>query len=171
MSESPVVLIVEDGDEYLENLSRFAPGPRYLQAHSGAEALRLLERHQVALVYLDMRFDRIPEDDLLGDRASAVRSHGGDAARALRYLARHQGLFILEALRAGGHGALPVILAYDFSSEGVRFERLAARHPGLTWVPDAITPDEIRARIERLLGRSVFATGPGQGRGGQSHDS
>jgi hypothetical protein len=164
MNEPPVVLIVEDGDEYLENLSRFAPGPRYLQAHSGAEALRLLAAHQVALVYLDMRFDRIPERDLVGDRASVERSHGGDAARALRYLARNQGLFILQALRAAGHGALPAILAYDFSSEGARFERLVAQHPRLTWVPDAITPDEIRARIERLLGRSVFPAQPGQDR-------
>ena len=151
MSDAPIVLIVEDGDEYLENLTRFAPGPRYLQAHGGAEALRLLGAHEVALVYLDMRFDRIPERDLLGDRASVTRSHGGDAARALRYLARNQGLFILQALRDAGHGALPVILAYDFSSEPRRFEHLAAQHPALTWVPDAITPEEIRARLARLL--------------------
>lgn len=153
MTEPKIVLIVEDGDEYLENLSRFAPGPRYLQAHGGAEALRLLAAHDVALIYLDMRFDRIPERDLLGDRASVERSHGGDAARALRYLARNQGLFILHALREAGHGALPVILAYDFSGEPRRFEHLLSQHPALTWVPDAITPDEIRARIERLLGQ------------------
>jgi len=28
------VLIIEDGDEYLHNLSRFVPGPLYLQAHN-----------------------------------------------------------------------------------------------------------------------------------------
>ena len=155
MSEPKTVLIIEDGDEYLENLTRFAPGPRYLQAHGGAEALRLLAAHEVALIYLDMRFDRIPERDLLGDRASVQRSHGGDAARALRYLAKNQGLFILEALRAGGHAHVPVILAYDFSSELARFAHLARMHPSLTWVPDAITPDEIRARMERLLGGSL----------------
>jgi DNA-binding response OmpR family regulator len=159
MSAPPIVLIVEDGDEYLQNLSRFAAGPRYLQAHGGAEALRLLAAHEVELVYLDMRFDRIPERDLLGDRAAVERSQGADPARALRYLARNQGLFILQALREAGHGALPVILAYDFSSEPRRFEHLAAQHPGLTWVPDAITPDEIRARIERMLGRGVFGDG------------
>ena len=130
MNEPPIVLIVEDGDEYLENLSRFAPGPRYLQAHSAAQALQLLGAHEVGLVYLDMRFDRIPERDLVGDRASVTRSHGSDVARALRYLARNQGLFILEALRAAGHGAVPVILAYDFSGETGRFERLAAHAPG-----------------------------------------
>jgi len=152
MSEPKTVLIVEDGDEYLENLSRFEPGPRYLQAHGGRQALELLAAHDVALVYLDMRFDRIPEHDLLGDRPSVERSHGGDSARALRYLARNQGLFILQALREAGHAHLPVILAYDFSSELPRFNHLARLHPSLTWVPDAITPDEIRARMQRLLG-------------------
>jgi CheY-like chemotaxis protein len=158
MSAAPVVLIVEDGDEYLENLTRFAPGPRYVQAHTGAEALACLGAQAVDLVYLDMRFDRIDERDLLGDRAAVERSHGGDPARALRYLARHQGLFILEALRVHGHAHLPVILAYDFSTELRRFEHLSRMHPSLTWVPDAITPDEIRARIERLLGRTAFGS-------------
>jgi hypothetical protein len=54
-------------------------------------------------------------------------------------------------LRAGGHAELPVILAYDFSSEPRRFAHLARVHPSLTWVPDAITPDEIRSRLARLL--------------------
>jgi ActR/RegA family two-component response regulator len=152
----PNVLIVEDGDEYLENLTRYAPGPRYLQAHHGAEALAVLRVQAVELVYLDMRFDRIPEQHLLGDRAVAERNHGGDPARALRFLARNQGLFILEALRGAGHAELPVILAYDFSSEPRRFEHLSRLHPSLTWVPDAITPDEIRARLARLLSRSLF---------------
>lgn len=156
MSDTPIVLIVEDGDEYLENLTRFASGPRYLQAHTGAQALALLSAHAVELVYLDMRFDRIDERDLLGDRPAVARSQGGDGARALRFMARNQGLFILEALRAHGHAHLPVILAYDFSSEARRFEHLLRLHPSLTWVPDAVTPDEVRARIERLVGRSVF---------------
>ena len=38
----PTVLIVEDGDEYLENLSRFVSGPTYIQAHSGTEAIEIL---------------------------------------------------------------------------------------------------------------------------------
>jgi hypothetical protein len=152
MNTAKTVLIVEDGDEYFDNLSRFVPGPRYLQAHDGRSALARIAAEDVALVYLDMRFDRIPEADLLGDRERAARSHGGDPARALRYLAHNQGLFILEALRAHGHAGLPVILAYDFEHEAARFAHLARMHPALSWVPDAITPDEIRARLERVLG-------------------
>jgi hypothetical protein len=140
------VLIIEDGNEYLENLRRFAPGPSYLQAHSGSEAVALLGAHSVALIYLDMRFDRSPRETLLGE-------HDGSEG-AYRKLAQHQGLYILEALRKHGHVALPVILAYDFSREPRRFEQLARLHPSLTWMPDAANADEIRARIERLLARS-----------------
>jgi hypothetical protein len=155
MTTPATVLIIEDGDEYLDNLTHFAPGPRYLQAHSGAQALALLAREPVALIYLDMRFDRVPETDLLGDRATVARSQGGDSTRVTRYLARNQGLYILEALRDAGHTHLPVILAYDFSSEPRRFAHLSKLHPSLTWVPDAITPDEIRSRLARLLGTAV----------------
>ena len=134
MKTAKIVLIVEDGDEYLESLSRFVPGPAYLQAHNGREALAAIAAHEVALVYLDMRFDRIPEADLLGDRERAA--HAPD---------RRPG-------RAHGHAELPVILAYDFSNEASRFAHLARMHPALSWVPDTISPDEIRARLERVLG-------------------
>ena len=38
MLEGRTVLIVEDGNEYLDNLSRFVLGPAYLQAHDGKSA-------------------------------------------------------------------------------------------------------------------------------------
>lgn len=146
------VLIIEDGDEYLENLARFVPGPRYLQAHDGAEALALLAAEPVDLVYLDMRFDRIPRERLLGDHEAATREHNGDPARAWRYLENNQGLFILDALRRAGHGGLPVILAYDFSRERRRLQHLQRLHPTLRWVPDAVTPEAIRGLMASLLG-------------------
>ncbi len=105
------VLIVEDGDEYLENLSRFVPGPTYLQAHSGAEALAFLGSREVDLLYLDMRFDRIPRGDLLRDHAAATREHNGDPERAWRHLQNNQGLYVLDALSKAGHRELPVVLA------------------------------------------------------------
>jgi CheY-like chemotaxis protein len=139
------VLIIEDGDEYRENLTRFVPGPTYLQVHSGALALALLATTPVDLIYLDMRFDRIPQGDLLGDHALATRDHNGDPDRGWRFLAMNQGLFILAALRQAGHGRVPTILAYDFSREPQRLAHLQRVHPGLRWVPDAVTPAEIRA--------------------------
>jgi DNA-binding response OmpR family regulator len=149
MNDAPTVLIIEDGDEYFDNLTRFVPGPHYLQAHGARAALELLASQRVSVVYLDMRFDRLPPEELVGDVERITREQGS-AERALRHLANHQGLYILQALRENGHAELPVILAYDFSREAQRFERLSQQHPSLTWVPDAISPDEIRARLERL---------------------
>ncbi|HKU37279.1 MAG TPA: hypothetical protein VJR89_04010 [Polyangiales bacterium] len=146
---SAAVLIVEDGDEYLSNLSRFVPGPRYLQARGAEAALALLRSERIGVIYLDMRFDRLPREALVGDIERLTRELG--AERAYRQLENNQGLYILEALREAGYGAIPVILAYDFSREPDRFAHLARRHPALTWVPDAITPDEIRARLQRLM--------------------
>jgi CheY-like chemotaxis protein len=151
MSE-PSILIVEDGDEYLDNLSRFVPGPRYVQAHNGARALEILEAQEIDLVYLDMRFDRIPNGDLMGDHVWSTREHNGDPVRGWRYLQTNQGLFILEALRNGGHGEVPVIMAYDFSREPKRYERIKLAHPSLRWIPDGVTPMEIRSLMKDVLG-------------------
>lgn len=156
------VLIVEDGDEYLENLTRFVPGPGYLQARSGAAALELLRANAVDLVYLDMRFDRIPRADLLGDHAAATREHNGDPERGWRYLQNNQGLFVLDALRTGGYADVPVVLAYDFSREGTRLRNLRKRYPRLVWVPDAVTPEEIRLTMDRALATPTNPPQPGR---------
>ena len=144
------VLIIEDGDEYLESLSRFVVGPTYTQARCAADALQCLSCEGADVIYLDMRFDRLQRTLLLGEVDDAVRRHNGNVERGYRYLANNQGLFILEELRKHGHGNIPVILAYDFSHELSRFAVLAQRHPNLSWIPDAISPEEIRARLDRL---------------------
>jgi CheY-like chemotaxis protein len=147
------VLIVEDGNEYLENLSRFVEGPEWVQVHNGADALARLRQGGIDLVYLDMRFDRIPLADLLGDHAAATRQHNGDPARAWRYLQNNQGLFILNHLGANGFAKVPCILSYDFSREARRFDFLQQQYPNIGWVSDAVTPDEIRRLMEQLTGR------------------
>lgn len=146
------VLIVEDGDEYLHALARYVVGPRYLQAHSGAEAIALLTREHVDVIYLDMRFDRSPPEALLGDVAAAALKHGGKAG-ALRHLAEHQGLYILSALHESSATPPPVILAHDFSRQTERFERLAARYPRLSWIGDAADADAVRSALEAAAAR------------------
>ncbi len=148
------VLIVEDGDEYLENLSRFVPGPSYTQVHTGAQALRRLEDGPVDVVYLDMRFDRIAREELLGDHATVTRECNGDPERAWKYLQNNQGLYILDGFRKGGFGDVPIVLAYDFSREKRRFEHLRRLSRNLHWVSDSVTPEEIRELFERLRARS-----------------
>ena len=145
------MLVVEDGDEYMDNLSRFVTGPDYVQVHDGRAALDALGAGPVDLVYLDMRFDRIPREDLLGDHVVAMQQHNGDPIRAWRYLQNHQGLFILDAMRRAGHADVPVVLAYDFSRETARLEHLQGSHPLLRWVPDAVTPDEIRRTMRAAI--------------------
>lgn len=152
MFDGGTVLIVEDGDEYLDNLSRFVVGPRYLQAHDGKDAVAILGLEPVKLVYLDMRFDRIEISRLLGDHAAATREHNQDPSRAWRFLQFNQGLFILEAIRAAGFGHIPVILAYDFSREEKRLQNLKRIHQNLHWVPDAVRASDIETRMRTLMG-------------------
>ena len=113
--ESLTVLIIEDGNEYLENLSRFVPEPDYVQTHNGSEALAALQKGGIDLIYLDMRFDRIPLTDLLGNHVQATKQQNGDPTRAWRYLQNNQGLFILNYLSTKGHTNTPTIISYDFT--------------------------------------------------------
>jgi ActR/RegA family two-component response regulator len=146
-----VVLIIEDGDEYLDSLSQFVQGPEYLQAKSGEQAVEILQTRMVDLIYLDMRFDRIPMTDLLGDHVKATREHNGDPLRAFKFLQNNQGLFILEKLRKENLVHIPVILAYDFSRQQKRYEHLKRIHQSLRWVPDAVTPTEIRNLMNECI--------------------
>ncbi len=138
------VLVVEDGDEYYDSLTRFVPGPVYLRADGAATALTALRDASMGLVYLDMRFDRIPRAKLIGDHATAARAHNGDPKRGWRYLQNHQGLYILNALSEAGFGGLPIVLSYDFQREPARWRALSARYPRLRWLTDTATPDQIR---------------------------
>lgn len=141
------VLIVEDGDEYLTNMSTFvADGFAYRQAKSGAAACRMVEQRRPDLVYLDMRFDRTPEEALLGNLVELAARFNGDVARARRFQEDNQGLFVLRALREAGYGG-PVILSYDFGPEERRFRALCARDPALRYCPDYADASTIRAAI------------------------
>jgi CheY-like chemotaxis protein len=148
--ESLTVLIIEDGNEYLDNLSRFVPEPNYIQTHNGAEALVALRRGSIDLIYLDMRFDRIPLTDLLGDHVQATKQQNGDPARAWRHLQNNQGLYILNYLGEEGHTNTPTIISYDFSREAKRFAFLQKKNPNIGWVADAVTPNEIRQLMAGL---------------------
>jgi len=147
------VLVVEDGDEYLTNLSTFvAEGFSYRQAHSGVDACRMVGEQVPDLVYLDMRFDRTPEGELLGNMVELVARFNGDVARARRFQQDNQGLFVLRALREHGFAG-PVILSYDFGPEERRFRALSARDPALHYCPDYADATTIRTAILRAVGR------------------
>lgn len=149
------VLVVEDGDEYLTNLSTFVSrGIRYTQAKSGEQACALLASLVPDLVYLDMRFDRTPNEALLGDLVALTARFNGDVARARAFQQDNQGLFVLRALRDAGFRG-PVILSYDFSAEERRFRALSERDPALSYCPDYADADTIYAAIQRAVGRTL----------------
>lgn len=147
------VLVVEDGDEYLTNLTTFvAEGMEYVQAKSGEQACSFAREVDPDLVYLDMRFDRIPDEDLIGDFVQLTGRFNGDVSRARRFQQDNQGLFILRALREAGF-VMPVILSYDFSGEEKRFAALSGKDPGLSYCPDYADAKAIRLAIQRAVGR------------------
>jgi len=155
MNDLPVdIVVVEDGDEYITNLTTFvSEGMEYRQAKSGAHARQLIAQARPDLVYLDMRFDRIPEEELLGDIAQLTARFNGDVARARRFQQDNQGLFVLRELRDAGFAG-PVILSYDFSAEERRFAALRARDPALRYCPDYADANKIRATILEAVGRA-----------------
>lgn len=146
------VLVVEDGDEYLTNLTTFvAEGIDYRQAKSGGRACEMLAESLPDLVYLDMRFDRTPIEALLGDMVQLTGRFNGDIGRARRFQQDNQGLFILRALRDAGY-TRPVILSYDFGAEERRFRALSAKDPALFYCPDYADAKTIRQAILRAVG-------------------
>lgn len=147
MTGSIDVLVVEDGDEYLTNLSTFVGGDfSYRQAKSGEAAKRAVASAVPDIVYLDMRFDRIPESELLGNIVELSARFNGDVSRARRFQQDNQGMFILRGLRESGYVG-PVILSYDFSTEERRFRALSARDPALYYCPDYADAATIRAAM------------------------
>lgn len=147
------ILVIEDGSEYTETLSRFL-GERFdfERAGSGPAALARLAEATFDAVFLDMKFDRAPEGELLGDVDEVADRFNGDPVAARRHLEEHQGTYVLAALREAGH-AVPVLLSYDFSVEPRRWERLAARFAPVDHLPDLASPAEVASRLTALCAR------------------
>jgi CheY-like chemotaxis protein len=143
------VLVVEDGHEYTETLSRFLPDVTWERAGSGPDALQKLAAGAYDAVFSDMRFDRVPDEQLLGDIAETSDQFNGDAVQARRHLQDHQGTYVLAAIRQAGH-PLPVLMSYDFEGEPKRWERLKKRHGRVDYLPDQASPAEILRRLRAL---------------------
>lgn len=108
------LLIVEDGLEYYDFFRLFLEKEHsYLHAQAGAKAFEHLEKEEVTLVVLDMRFERSPAEDLLGDVEQVADDYfGGDLTRAQRYIEDNQGTMILAEMRQRRFGQ-PVLFVSD----------------------------------------------------------
>jgi CheY-like chemotaxis protein len=145
------VLVVEDGAEYVEGFERLASarglGIAFSRARDLESARAALAPHSPDAMFLDVVFDRTPEDRLAGDAEALVARFGGDRARAVRHLATHQGFYVLDAL-APLLPRIPVVLAYDFAAEPQRLEALRVRVRGLRGLPDGTS---LTAALDLLL--------------------
>ncbi len=148
------ILIVEDGDEYLDAFTRFIPGFHYLQAKSGDMALDILKRNHIDIVFLDMRFDRTPHSRLLGDHTIATQLCNGDPVRGWKYLEDNQGFFILDTFQRNGYGDMKMVVSYDFSLETDRFEKLKRLYPNLEYVPDNVERHVLQSLFKRCRDRN-----------------
>jgi len=144
------VLVIEDGFEYTETLSRFLPeGFEWVRAGSGPAGLESLQGDEFDAVFLDMRFDRVPLDQLLGDVEATEDRFNGDPVQARRFLEDHQGLYVLAAIRDAGL-SIPVLLSYDFDAEQRRWGKLAAKHSPLDYLPDNASPADIAGKLRSM---------------------
>lgn len=138
----PRVLVVEDGHEYIRNLTRFLDESfEFLRAGDGPTALTLLETANVDAIFLDMKFDRA--EHLLGDMGATKQRFAGDVNRARRFLENNQGTYVLAAIRDAGHRH-PAVFSYDFDQEPRRFRNLQRRYGPLAYLNDTATPSDIR---------------------------
>jgi hypothetical protein len=106
------LLVIEDDDEYAE-FARLFLGARFHVAAAKrlCDALACLRTLPVDGLLIDVRFDRAPASDLIGDvSATATRLFAGDRERALRHLQEQQGILILAELRAAGFGQKAVFI-------------------------------------------------------------
>jgi hypothetical protein len=147
-----VILVVEDGTEYVDAFARLAAAGadvELLHAADAAAARKVLSSRSIDALFLDVVFDRTPPELLTGDLASLVARFGGDRPQAVDHLARNQGFYILNELAAKVPGGIPVLLAHDFSASPGRLAALREVAPGLDGVEESAPISKV---LERLIG-------------------
>ncbi|UJR79407.1 response regulator [Sandaracinus amylolyticus] len=111
------ILLIEDGGEYEEFARLFLSEHELAAAHSASEALARAAETRFDAFLVDLRFERAPQESLVGDLDdTARRLFGGDRARALRWLKDQQGTLVLAELRRAGH-AQPALFVHDFPAQ------------------------------------------------------
>ena len=139
-----VILVVEDGTEYVEAFRRLAgadsrsPGLELVRAGDAAEARRVLEERRIDGVFLDVVFDRTPPEKLCGHPTRA---------RSPEQLASQQGFYLAAELAGLLASVARVVIAYDFANEPGRLAALRERVPSLEGVEDGTPLSRVLARL------------------------
>ncbi|MEL6178642.1 MAG: hypothetical protein AAFS10_06795 [Myxococcota bacterium] len=155
MTHGAVLLIIEDGDEYRRFFSRHLTDSSYHQARSYAACMTLLEDDGIEpdAFILDIRFDRVPHDDLIGDVEEIAEQLLGDPSNleaAWRYLSDNQGYLILRELRDAGY-TQPALMIADIPK---RQRDNLGRLYGTVGVVPSFDRAAIQRELERLLGKA-----------------
>ena len=153
MSDVVRILVVEDGHEYIDSfrgllLGRPDPTVELQRVQDLDSTQHVLDSGWPTALFVDVVFDRIPDETLTGDLPAHITRFGGDRARAVRHLAENQGFYILDTLASCLPAEMPVVIAFDFTAEPARLEALRRRIPGLTGLQDGASLSEAL----RLLG-------------------
>ena len=147
-AKTPRVLVVEDGFEYTHALERIADGAaEFVRAADAEEAERLLRQSAFDAVFLDVVFDRTPQERLVGRGGDLDARFGRNAAGATEHLANRQGFYIADVLAPALSASMPVVMAYDFSADPERLELLRARIPRLEGIREGVGLDELLIRL------------------------
>lgn len=142
-------VIVEDGTEYRDFFDLFLQKDHtYLHSQAGLHAIDMLDRNDVDFVVLDMRFERSPAEDLIGDvEDMASQYFGGDLARAHRFVEENQGTLILSEMRKRGYSQ-PVLFVSDMAKR--RLHNLRDLYGSVHAVP-TFDASAIRAKLKEIL--------------------
>jgi aminoglycoside/choline kinase family phosphotransferase len=142
----PMVVVCEDGDEYITRFRKLLGAEVVLAPAAGfAQAKRLLDEGAVA-VLLDLDFRRTHASDLVDEHGQACASLA-DGER--RHLAASQGILILRALRGSGATA-PAILFADLD-DGAQADYLLETLAPLAILSSREDLPSIARQIRRLL--------------------
>lgn len=140
----PLVIVCEDGHEYLQRFSRFLGGELELvRVDDFSTAKAACARAPLALLF-DLDFSRLPAERLI-DEAGQTAARPRDEARRL---AQMQGILILRALRAAAVTA-PALLFADLD-DPARVKFLEQSLAPLSVVPSSEGMGAIAARLRKL---------------------
>ena len=138
------LLVIEDGDEYLEFARVFLRGWELASARSCVEALSRAAAADA--LFIDLRFERAQPETLVGDLdGTAARLFAGNRGRALRHLQDQQGTLILAELRAAGHRQ-PALFVHPFPTR--RLHNLRRLYGAVDAVP-GFDAEAIQAALSR----------------------
>jgi hypothetical protein len=152
MTRPRTVLVIEDGTEYTDAFRNLAATDaaspiELVRAGDFEEARRALAERAVDAVFVDVVFDRIAPEKLVGDWEGPIRRFGGDRRRAERHLVENQGFYLLNELAPLLPGEIPVVIAYDFSVEPERLAALRQRCEHLSGLADGTPISAVMAEL------------------------